>query len=106
MKEAMNSSNKMENIKHEDFTREQIYMNSKSVDSSRTQLRIRLQMLDTFKDNYRSKYRTLDRGEEDRDPGSSAVTVDSSGTLSPTAWSARPGQRPGSGSTSPVSGTW
>ena len=69
MKEAMNSSKKMENIKHEDFTKEQIYMNSKSVDSSRTQLRIRLQMLDTFKDNYRSKYRTLDRGEEDRDPG-------------------------------------
>ena len=24
---------------------------------------------DTFKDNFRSKYRILDRGEEDRDPG-------------------------------------
>ena len=26
-------------------------------------------MLETFKDNYRTKYRTLGRGEEDRDPG-------------------------------------
>ena len=26
-------------------------------------------MLDTFKDNLRSKYCTLERGEEDRDPG-------------------------------------
>ena len=44
-------------------------MNCKSVESSRTQLRIRLEMLETFKDNYRTKYRTLGRGEEDRDPG-------------------------------------
>ena len=26
-------------------------------------------MLDTFKDNFRTKYRTLDRGDKDRDPG-------------------------------------
>ena len=30
---------------------------------------LRLEMLDTFRDNFRSKYRTLDRGQEDRDPG-------------------------------------
>ena len=69
MKEIMKKSKKMEKIQHENFTVEQQYMNSKSVESSRTQLRIRLEMLETFKDNYRTKYRTLGRGEEDRDPG-------------------------------------
>ena len=69
MKENIKKSQKMENIQDEDFTVEQEYMNSKSVESSRTQLRIRLEMLETFKDNYRTKYRTLGRGEEDRDPG-------------------------------------
>ena len=69
MKEIIKKSKKMEKIQHEDFTVEQEYMNSKSVESSRTQLRIRLEMLETFKDNYRTKYRTLGRGEEDRDPG-------------------------------------
>ena len=44
-------------------------MHNKSIDSSRTQLRIRLEMLESFKDNYRTKYRTLSRGQEDRDPG-------------------------------------
>ena len=44
-------------------------MNDRSIDSSRTQLRVRLEMLETFKDNYQSKYRTLERGEEDRDLG-------------------------------------
>ena len=69
MKEEMENSKKMSKIKHEDFRKEQEYMNDKSIDSSRTQLRVRLEMLETFKDNYRSKYRTLGRGEEDRDPG-------------------------------------
>ena len=53
--------NKMSCIKHEDFKKEQAYMNKNSIDSSMTQLR--LEMLETFKDNYRSKYRTLGRGE-------------------------------------------
>ena len=44
-------------------------MHSKSVENSRTQLRIRLEMLESFKDNYRTKYRTLGRGQEDRDLG-------------------------------------
>ena len=69
MKEEMENSKKMSKIKHEDFRKEQEYMNDKSIDSSRTQLRVRLEMLETFKDNYRSKYRTLGRGEEDQDPG-------------------------------------
>ena len=69
MKEMMSNSKKMDKIKHEDFRKEQEYMNSKSIESSRTQLRLRLEMVETFRDNYRSKYRTLDRGEEDRDPG-------------------------------------
>ena len=69
MKEIMKSSKNMENIRHEDFRKEQSYMNSRSRDSSRTQLIIRLEMVETFKDNFRSKYRTKDRGQEDMDPG-------------------------------------
>ena len=69
MKELIKSCKKMSRIQHEDFRREQDYMHDKSIDSSRTQLRVRLEMLETFKDNYRSKYRTLERGQEDRDPG-------------------------------------
>ena len=51
------------------FRKEQEYMNSKSIESSRTQLRVRLEMVETFRDNFRLKYRTLDKGEEDSDPG-------------------------------------
>ena len=69
VKEQMEKSKKMEKIKHEDFRKEQDYLDCRSLDSCRTQLRIRLEMLETFKDNYRTKYRTLGRGEEDRDPG-------------------------------------
>ena len=69
MKEEIQNCKKMSQIKHKDFRKEQDYMNDKSIDSSRTQLRVRLEMLETFKDNYRSKYRTLSRGEEDQDPG-------------------------------------
>ena len=69
MKELIKSCKKMSKIQHEDFRKEQDYMHDKSIDSSRTQLRVRLEMLETFKDNYRSKYRTLERGQEDRDPG-------------------------------------
>ena len=65
----MNSSKKMNKICHEDFRKEQNYMNSKSLDISMTQLTIRLEMVETFKDNFQSKYWTKDRGEEDMDPG-------------------------------------
>ena len=69
MKEEIKKCKKMSNIKHEDFRQDQDYMNDSSIDSSMTQLRVRLEMLETFKDNYQSNYRTLERGEEDRDPG-------------------------------------
>ena len=69
MKELINGSKKMDNLKHEDFTKELVYMNSKSVESCQKQLQIRLKMMETFKDTYRSKNRTLDRVEEDKDPG-------------------------------------
>ena len=42
-------------------------MDSRSLDSCRTQLRVCLEMLETFKDNQRKKY--LGRGEEDKGPG-------------------------------------
>ena len=69
MKDSIEMSKKMDKVKHENFTKEQDYMNDKSVDRSGIHLRVRLEMLETFKDNYRAKYRTLGRGEEDRDPG-------------------------------------
>ena len=69
MKEEIEKSKKMEKVKHEDLTSEQKDMHSKSVEYSRTQLRIRLEMLDSSKDNYWTKYRTLGPGQEDRDPG-------------------------------------
>ena len=56
MKENMEQSKKMEKIKHEDFRKEQDYMDSRLLDSCRTQLKVRLEMLDTFKDNFRTKY--------------------------------------------------
>ena len=59
----------MASVKHEDFTREQSYFNDRSVDRARTNFRVRTEMCENYKDNYRAKYRTLARGEEDRDPG-------------------------------------
>ena len=40
-------------------------MSSRSIESCRTQFRVRTEMVDTFRDNFRSKYRTLPRGQED-----------------------------------------
>ena len=47
----------------------QTYMKEKSVDKCRTKFRLRTEMLEHFKDNYRSKYRTMERGQEEDDPG-------------------------------------
>ena len=69
LQESLKDSKKMAKIAHEDFTKEQDYMKGKSVDRSRTEFRIRTEMVKSFKDNFRSKYRTLERGEEDTDPG-------------------------------------
>ena len=69
MKVELEKSKKLDKIKHQDFTREQSYLEDKSLDRCRTRFRIRTEMCDTFKDNFRSKYRTLERGEEDKDPG-------------------------------------
>ena len=41
----MEKSKKMEKIKHEDFRKEQKYMDSRSLDRSRTHLRVRLETL-------------------------------------------------------------
>ena len=53
----------------QDFTKEQFYLEDKSIDRYQTRFRIRTEMVETFKDNFRSKYRSLDRGEEDKDLG-------------------------------------
>ena len=39
------------------------------MDNIRREFRLRTQLVATFRDNYRNKYRTLPRGEEDEDPG-------------------------------------
>ena len=69
MKEKLDGSKKMSMVKHEDFCTEQSYFHDKSVDKCRTKFWLRTEMCESYKDNYRSKYRTLARGEEDRDPG-------------------------------------
>ena len=69
MKEQLYKSTKLDKIKHEDYTKEQSYMEDRSIDRCRTKFRIRTEMMKTFKDNYRSKYRERDRGEEEDDPG-------------------------------------
>ena len=47
----------------------QPYMKEMSVDKCRTKFRVRTEMLKDSKDNYRSKYRTMERGQEEDDPG-------------------------------------
>ena len=69
MKEQLEDRKMMVSVKHKDFTREQSYFNDRSVDRARTKFRVRTEMCENYKDNYRAKYRTLARGEEDRDPG-------------------------------------
>ena len=105
MKEEIEKSKKMEKVKHDNFTSEQNYMNCMSVESSRTQLRIRLEMLESFKDNYWTKYRTLGRGHEDRDPGLRCGDCGQSRDSQSHClqiWSVQPGWRPGRGWTSRV----
>ena len=50
-------------------TKMQPYMKDKSVDKARTKFRLRTEMLEPFKDNFRSRYRTMERGHEEEDPG-------------------------------------
>ena len=69
LKENMNQYTKLEAIKHQNFSEMQPYMKDKSIDRGRTKFRLRTEMLEPFKDNFRSKYRTLERGHEEEDPG-------------------------------------
>ena len=64
MKEQLKESKKLENVAHQDYIKEQEYFHGKSVDQCRTKFGIRTEMVNTFKDNYRAKYWTLERGEE------------------------------------------
>ena len=69
LKEGMNKYTKLEAIKHQNFTEMQPYLKDKSIDKCRTKFRLRTEMLEPFKDNFRRKYRTLERGQEEEDPG-------------------------------------
>ena len=69
LKEQLGDSKKLKKVANEDYSKEQGYMHDKSVDRVRTQFRMRTEMMESFKDNFRAKHRTLERGEEERDPG-------------------------------------
>ena len=69
LKEQLGDSKKFQKVTKEDYSTEQSYMHNKIVDRFRTQFRMRTGMMDFFKDNYRAKHRTLERGEEERNPG-------------------------------------
>ena len=64
----MNKYTKLETIKHQDFTKMHPHMKDRSIDTYRTKFRLRTEMLEPFKDNFRRKYRTLERGQEEN-PG-------------------------------------
>ena len=69
LKKELEKYSKLEDIKHEDYRTEKEYMKQKSIEDIRRQFRIRTKLVTTFKDNFRNKFRTLPRGEEDEDPG-------------------------------------
>jgi hypothetical protein len=69
LKEELDKSQKMEGIKHEDYRVAQSYIGDKSIERCRTKFRIRINLMKTFKDNFRTKYRQKERGQEDSDPG-------------------------------------
>ena len=52
MKEQIQRSSKLDKIKHEDFRKEQSYMEDRSIDRCRTKFWIRTEMMKTFKDNF------------------------------------------------------
>jgi hypothetical protein len=69
MKEELKKFSKLDKIKHENYTKEKDYINDRSVDRSRKTFRMRTEMLETFKDNFRAKHRKLAKGQEHEDPG-------------------------------------
>ena len=60
---------KVESVKHQDFRAMQPYFKDKSIDKCRTKFRLRTEMLQSFKDTFLNNYRTLNKGQEEDDPG-------------------------------------
>ena len=56
MKKALESSTKLESIKHEDFRQPQSYMHEKSIYTGRLAFRIRSQMVDEIPANFKNKF--------------------------------------------------
>ena len=65
----MSKYTKLDTIKHQDFTEMQPYLKDKSIDTCRAKFRLRTEMLESFKDNFRNRCRTMERGQEEDDPG-------------------------------------
>ena len=63
VKEKVGSSKKMQKHKDDDFETVQEYMKGKSVEKTRMAFRVRCEMVDTIKGNYKDKYRRK-RGEK------------------------------------------
>ena len=54
----------MKKVANKYYSKEQEYMQNKSVDRVRSQFRMRTEMMESFKYNYRAKHRTLERKTE------------------------------------------
>ena len=67
LKEELEKSKKMEEVRHQDYRVAQSYLEDKSTERCRTKFRIRTQWLKTVEDNFCTRYRQKERGEEDRD---------------------------------------
>ena len=65
MKQMMEKSSKLANIKYDDFSQEQPYMNERSIDVGRTAFKIRCQMLKDIPGNFKNKFRKKGGGEMD-----------------------------------------
>ena len=69
LKEELDSSKKMEYVKHKDFRVVQTYLEDKLIERCRIKIRIRTNLLKTFKDNFCNNNRQKEIGPEDSDPG-------------------------------------
>ena len=87
MIKALESSTKLESIKHEDFRQPQSYMHDKSIYTGRLAFRIRSQMVDEIPENFKNKFKYDTQGlickycpsEPDTLPGMSCMAGHKSG---------------------------
>ena len=57
LKEKIKKSTKMENVKEDDFSKVQEYLKGKSIENARMAFKIRCEMVEDIKGNFKSKYK-------------------------------------------------